>query len=285
PSRQGAEVVPITAAFASLQDWDGLFFYEYTSHFRDTNAPSNFALRGDWGKYAHIAQSARLFRQYLIPALDAERTIRLPARDIALFSTQDDEASLLAYLQRQGGYTPQETWTRRIGLQLSQDADINQQVDGDVDASPSVHFTAPAKRLQIDTADVQGWFGASHVADQRGSPAALSVSTEHGQAVSVLVTSLDGQPIAHARQVLISTGSATVGSQPGAIPPRPKQWIRHPAGNSSWTLEPDPQHADRPSGSRYATGPAWVFRTPMQLRLPSARRLSAVYPLDPVGQR
>lgn len=285
PSRQGAEVVPITAAFASLQDWDGLFFYDYASHYRDTDAPSSFALRGDWGKYANIGQSARLFRDFMIPPLVAQRHISLSPMTIAQFSAVDGEASLLTYLQRQDNYTLEETWTRRITLQLAQNKNIEQQRKGENKTEAIVQYSSAAKRLRINTAHIQGWFGASLSAGQDQLSAPLNLSTEQGKVVSVLVTSLDTQPISHARHLLISTGSATVGSQPGAIPARPKQWVRHPAGNSSWTLEPDPQHKGLPSGSRHASGPAWIFRTPMQLRLETTRQLMTVYPLNPAGRR
>ena len=287
PSRQGAEVIPVMAAFASLQDWDGLFFFDYTDYYHEVDAPSNFSLRGDWGKYANLGQSARLFRNYQIHSLSAARNFSVPDTLIARFSTQDAESSLRTYLQHQTKHVTHEAWKRRLALHADQSGELEEVLTGPLDLIPSVRYFPSEKRLLITAPGAFGWFGTSALADQ-APPAAglpLTVLTAEGVNVSVLLTSLDGEPIEKSRRLLISLGSSTVGSQPGSIPPRPKKWVRHPAGNSSWTLESDPNHSHLPSGSRHATGPAWVFWTPTQLQLPWARQALALYPLDPSGLR
>src|SRR5690606_37587523 len=75
PSRFGAEILPLTAAVANLQDWDALFFYEYSVATGSPAAPANFALLGDWGKYVLTAQTARLFRTGAVPPLRDELVI------------------------------------------------------------------------------------------------------------------------------------------------------------------------------------------------------------------
>lgn len=287
PSRQGAEVIPVMAAFASLQDWDGLFFFDYTDFYHEADAPSNFSLRGDWGKYANLGQSARLFRNYQIHALSATHNFTLPDTLIARLSTLDAESSLRTYLQHQTKHVALDAWKKRIGLHASSSRVLKTAQTGQPDVIPSAQYLPSEKRLLITSPHALGWFGTSASPEQVASALdlPLTVQTPESTHASVLLTALDNTPIEKSKRVLISLGSATVGSQPGSIPPRPKKWVRHPAGNSSWTLEPDPNHSPLPSGSRHATGPAWVFWTPTQLRLPWANQALALYPLDPSGLR
>ncbi|MCH3719086.1 hypothetical protein LZB68_08390, partial [Campylobacter lari] len=57
------------SAVGALQDWDGLFYFDYSDAQRLPQSPSRFALSGDWGRMALAGQSALLFRQPLLAAL------------------------------------------------------------------------------------------------------------------------------------------------------------------------------------------------------------------------
>ncbi|MEB0014993.1 capsular biosynthesis protein, partial [Glaciimonas sp. Cout2] len=79
PNRQGAEILPVMAAFASAQDWDGLFFFQYIDGDTWKSLHDSFSLSGDWAKYATAGTSAALFRQFQIRPLAESKTILLSA--------------------------------------------------------------------------------------------------------------------------------------------------------------------------------------------------------------
>ena len=152
-------------------------------------------------------------------------------------------------------------------------------------AAPVLTALPGERLLQLDSPQAIGLFGRS----QRDSIAGTSLQLSFGGArphdVAVLLSALDAQPVAQSRRLLLTLGSHTVGTQPGSIPARPKQWQRHPAGNDSWTLEPDPTEPGLPSGSRYATGPAWLTGEALRLTFAARHAAYTIYPLDGAGRR
>jgi hypothetical protein len=67
PSRYAAEGIPLLAAYAALQDWDGIFIFDYSSQKRDRWSPGKlvgyFDIEDDPAKMAGLILAAALFRR------------------------------------------------------------------------------------------------------------------------------------------------------------------------------------------------------------------------------
>jgi hypothetical protein len=67
PSRYAAEGIPLLAAYAALQDWDGIFIFDYSSQKRDLWGPGKLAgyfdIEDDPAKMAGLILAAALFRR------------------------------------------------------------------------------------------------------------------------------------------------------------------------------------------------------------------------------
>jgi len=72
PSDYGASAVPFAATVAALQDWDGVFFFQYhsgeTGWFRDS-IPGYFSFNGQPAKLALLTACANLYRRGDLPSL------------------------------------------------------------------------------------------------------------------------------------------------------------------------------------------------------------------------
>lgn len=72
--------------------------------------------------------------------------------------------------------------------------------------------------------------------------------------------------------------------QPGSNPPRLQKLIHQ--DKDSWTLEPEPGVANKPSGPLdHGVGPVWMKRVESVITLRTSARALAVYPLDGRGAR
>lgn len=71
PNPRGAEILPLMSAVGALQDWDGLFYFDYSDAQRLPQSPSRFALSGDLG--AHGAGGPERFA---VPPAAAGRAAR-----------------------------------------------------------------------------------------------------------------------------------------------------------------------------------------------------------------
>ncbi|WZB74133.1 hypothetical protein WJ972_24390 [Achromobacter insuavis] len=61
PNPRGAEILPLMSAVGALQDWDGLFYFDYSDAQRLPQSPSRFALSGDWGAWRWRARAPCCF--------------------------------------------------------------------------------------------------------------------------------------------------------------------------------------------------------------------------------
>lgn len=120
PSGPAGEIVPLVAAYASLQDWDGLFFFDYGENPSGSQAPSNFGLSGDWGKFVNVGQSARLFRENWLPSPAASLTLPMPVALQALLTARglapDGTDRTDGYLAGLYGLSTADIWQRRIAV-------------------------------------------------------------------------------------------------------------------------------------------------------------------------
>lgn len=290
PSLPAAELVPITAAYAALQDWDGLFFFDYADGSRGPAVPGSFALRGDWGKVALIGQAARLFRSGWIPANQEALVLPMPAGTQAALAASRRPDALEAHLAARHGVVEAMGWSRRIALDpaASEDTPVARP------AAPAQPLRSPGGEvvydpkqgvLGIQAPQVLGLFGRPPASPDAGGLGARFTDSDPAPHTSILLTAADAKPLADSQQLLLSLGSGTVGTQPGSHPPRPKQMVKHPSGSDSWTLEPDPQFMQRPSGSHNGSGLPWLTLNRADVSWPTRWTAAQVYPLDGQGKR
>ncbi|WP_144637164.1 capsular biosynthesis protein [Bordetella genomosp. 13] len=285
PSQRAAEVLPIVSSVAALQDWDGLFFFDYLDGSTWSTAPSNFTLRGEWGKYALAGQSAQIFRQQWIAPLRTQLDVPMPADTRAAIAASDVYEGLEKTLA-QAGVVPADAWRYRVVMDTEARAMAPPARPQPAAQPVQVEHDAQRGYLTMDAPNVRGLFGGLD-AQWRG-PAGLqarSLATAPDAAAQLLLTPLDEQPLARSRHLLLTVGGPTVGSQPGSIPARPKQVQPYKNMRGQWTLEPDPGKLDQPSGTLYGHAPAWISRPLLCVRLAGAAPVAALYPLDGQGRR
>ena len=243
PNDYGASVVPFAAVTAALQDWDGVFFFQYhgseSGWFRDSIS-GYFSFNGQPVKLALLAACANLFRRDDLSPLPSKAagtlTELLPAR------------LGLAY---QIGIDPQAV--EPVSLSAPE-GDRLSSPDGNVvwDASDpqkaAVAVNSPASRAV--------WGLIAEQTFELGD-LIISVGEVERNYAAVVVTSLDGLPLEESKQILLTA----VGSAENL--------------NMGWNEE-------RTSvGSRWGTGPTQVNGIAATLILNS--RVKNIHALDGRG--
>jgi len=245
PNDYAASTVPFAAMVAALQDWDGVFFFDYHSSedgwFTDRER-GYFSFNGQPVKLALLAACANLYR----------RGDLQPLPEVAAGTMQERLPSTLG-LGYRIGIDPKAVGPVKVaapsGTRLKS-ADGRALWDAGDAERAHVVVNTPGSRLvwglvggrQFDLGGIEVKFGAA----------------ERNYAVMAF-TSLDGTPLESARRILL----AAVGSaeNQGMI------W------NESRTS----------IGNRWGSGPALVNGIGAELRLPF--RVSGVQALDGAGRR
>ncbi|ALM85435.1 cellulase family glycosylhydrolase [Bordetella sp. N] len=294
PNPRGAEILPLMSAVAAQQDWDGLFYFDYSDAQTAPLAPSRFSLSGDWGRVALVGQSARLFRESSLPVLPTRIDIPFGPEQRLAFGGDRRFDAITHGLADGAGVQPQLAFLGQVALSLAPAAGsapalprLPDPATTKVYATPdnALRQDAAVGRITLDTPAVWAIFGATGTTRITGTSAWVQVGggASAPDAASIILTPLDGQPLPRSRHLLLSLGNDTTGTQPGSMPQRPKQRIAY-RGTDWMTLEPD-AGGKGPSGDMATRAPAWLRRIPLELGLaPRAGRLT-VYPLDGAGKR
>lgn len=289
PNTQAAEILPVMAAFGAFQDWDGLMYFAY-EHGRtwDTNVGHGFNLNGEPHKLAQVGQAAWLFRSGAVRAGRSSVAVPL-SREIRLRAGREKRnGAIPAFLQTVFGYDPNTAFVHPVSIYRSE-ADSPPAL---VAAKPAPPFVADTGELTYDpvgriyrihaewAAGLIGYLGREH---QTAGPLGVQLAASSRGFAAVVVTPLDGQPLARSRKLLLTAPGYTLRSRPNGT--EPQLLVNYPNTTDWLTLEPEPGMT-RPSGNlNGGASPNWMERLEgeVTLDLPGAR--IAVFPLDGNGGR
>lgn len=305
PNRQGAEVAPVVAVVAALQDWDGLFQFDYADGDNWGVLPSGFRLSGDWAKLAVMGQSAQLFRSGLLPALTATAAQALDTPFLLLGGALRQREGRGVTARDAAPWTPSGIFEAKLGTLLNSHStpfvasqlplpplmpSLSANQTAEVPAASLTSVYSPEEARLLFAAPQSTGFTGQVAPGQRITVGNLSFEPldPRQKMATVMVTSLDALPLSQSAHMLVSLPGHVLGSQPGSLPPRPQKLIPYERSNGWWTLEPNATSQGKPSGAREAQGPLWMARVPMKLTLKAMGQPSttlAVYPLNLQGQR
>ncbi len=203
PNDYQAECIPMLAAYAAAQDWDGIWLYTY-SHESDVHRSrlnSFFDIDQNPAKWGFMRAGAEIFRRGAVPPLPQTRRVGLarsaedPLADLVDLHLQHDRNMFDVAAAR----TPlswRDLLENRLAVALTgETATLQHRV-----AQP------PVLSWQVD--EGQGTFAASAegarvLVGHRGAQGA-GMALRGPEFAAVTVTSLDGRPLETSRSVLIA---------------------------------------------------------------------------------
>lgn len=277
PNRQAAELDPTCAAFAALQDWDGLMHFAY-EHGRqwDRNAPSGFNLNGDFTKLAAFGQSALLFRKALIRPAARQLLLPMP-RPLRVQATEERQQFNLARFFEKLGVDPNIAFTHRVAI----DAAAAQppapvQAKAPYTADTGELSYDPLRRLFLIHAPLAaGVFGFLGREPATAGPATITLAASSRGFASILLTALDGKPLDSSARILVSNPGFTLGENQKLIP-----YLKDPAW---FTLAPE--DASKPSSPFSVSNKTVMELVEAVVTFRSSLPSLTVYPLDSAGRR
>jgi hypothetical protein len=129
PSHYAAEMFPMIASFAAIQDWDGLFQFDWGGTNSDAqHITSFFSLQQHPAKLAFLPAAALMFRRGDVGAAQGTARLTIPA-GLAEELTADNVSMQEAW--KKGGLATGDALTHRLDLRFSPDgkpeAEISKQ--------------------------------------------------------------------------------------------------------------------------------------------------------------
>ena len=200
PSHYAAEMFPMIASFAAIQDWDGLFQFDWGGTDSDAkHITSFFSLQQHPAKLAFLPAAALMFRRGDVGAAQGTARLTIPA-GLAEELTADNVSMQEAW--KRGGLATGDILTHRLDLRFSPDgkpeAEISKQSGSPVEwdgetglytvNSPSVKAVVgrcTGKTIKLDGAEF----------DVKPNPRGFAVLT---------LNSADGKPLARSGRLLLT---------------------------------------------------------------------------------
>lgn len=207
PNDYRAECMPMLAAFAALQDWDGVYQFCYGAHPEDwasSDINGYFRMEGDPAKLAFFPVAANLFRRGDVRPLTAALTLRVPTDRIPRLLR--DHGRDMAGLWRLVGVEPQHALRQRTQVAWSDGAEIGLEGLPAPTGGDEVRWSAADDDggvFVVDTERTKVVLGpiAGRTLELGGVRFAVG-ETSNGYA-AVALTSTDGLPLAQSRRMLL----------------------------------------------------------------------------------
>ncbi|MBI4877248.1 MAG: hypothetical protein HY822_21685 [Acidobacteria bacterium] len=209
PAEYAAEGIPILAAYAALQDWDGLFWYTFEhktpAEWRPVQ-PRYFEIRPDPVKMAQIAAGALVFLRADVRA--AVRTVkRSYSMDEVRESIRMDRRERPFFTPGFPPWVPLRSATR---IESFERAELPRVTGGQ--PSPIVSDTGElawqhgeqSGLVRVDTPRSQALIGFGKARREKTANLSAAVDNEF---CAITLGSLDGKPVAEASRLLLTTGA------------------------------------------------------------------------------
>jgi len=207
PAEYAAEGIPILAAYAAFQDWDGIFWYTFEHSTPDKWAPSqvgHFDHQADPVKMAQIAAGAMLFvrgdvqaaKSTLLRSFTREQvyeSIRMPYTERPYFTPGFTLGSALRHATRIESLDGSNS--------VGKDADSPELVS---DTKELTWKSAAKGIVAIDTPRSQALIG--FIGESNTATANLSAKLENAHC-AITLSATDGSPIARSSKLLLIAGS------------------------------------------------------------------------------
>ena len=205
PLDSQAECVPMIAAFAAAQDFDGVWIYAY-SHKSDGWRPDKmdgfFDIAGNPAKWGFMRAGAAIFRDGGIPALNESVTIPLTGRDRTargLALRHDLDSSMFGIVKTMGHLAWRDLLDRRIYLSFSKSAPSRSPRP----PATTLTWTLENSRGAFFAEGDGGWVYTGRASSSRASTKGRLDFSQPGFA-AICVTALDRSSFADAQKVLIT---------------------------------------------------------------------------------
>ena len=205
PNQASAEMFPMVAAFGALQDWDGIFQFDWGNAALGENKIGRFFdLQNHAGKLAFLPAAAVLFRTGAVAPLRERFELVLPADDFTPgVELPGDTRWALAHEAERLGLSDDVFLTRRVGVRLS---------PGVRKPEPGLTAGAPLSPLRwdddtpfrLDVPAAKVLVGRCTGAKHDFDGASFDVAQNDSGFAAFALTAMDGKPLAESRRILLA---------------------------------------------------------------------------------
>ncbi len=201
PNAASCEMFPMVASFGALQDWDGIFQFDWgSSQYGENKIGRFFDLQNHAGKLAFLPAAAMVFRSGAVKPLHEMYSAVLPADDFA--EGIDIPGDPLQVLKSLGAGT-EDFLSCRIGIEFTT---LPGKPKPGITAGPRLSplSWSETKPFTLDTPSAKVLAGRVPGARHDLDGASFEVSKNESGFAAIALTAMDGKPLRESSKALLA---------------------------------------------------------------------------------
>jgi hypothetical protein len=200
PSQYAAEMFPMIASYAALQDWDGLFQFDWGGINPDSGRIAGyFSLQQHPAKLAFLPAAALMFRRGDVDAAAAVATLMIPTGKVDEWTAENISMSAA---WKQAGVSASDLLSHRLELRFSEGGKLEARV-AKAGAS-TVSWDAEALLYTVDASAVKAVVGRCAGRTVSLGGVEFNVKSNSHQFAVLTLNALDGQPVTQSHRLLLA---------------------------------------------------------------------------------
>ncbi len=200
PSHYSAEMFPMIASFAALQDWDGLFQFDWGG--TDSNArriTGYFALQQHPAKLAFLPAAALMFRRGDVQPAHATARLSIPSTQVEQLTAENVSMS---EAWRQAGVATSNILTHRLELRFTPAGRLEAEVTGKTKSA--ISWDTDAQLYTVDAPAAKALVGRCTGRTTQLNEAEFQVKPNPRDFAVLTLNAVDGQPVPQSRRLLLT---------------------------------------------------------------------------------
>ena len=199
PSHYAAEMFPMIASFAAVQDWDGFFQFDWGGADWDARRITGyFSLQQHPAKLAFLPVAALMFRRGDVPAARGTAHLDIPASQAEEF-TADNVPMSQAW--KKAGFATSNILTHSLELSFTQGGKLDSRISEE--AGSSVAWDPETGLYTVDAPAVKAVVGRCTGRITKLTGAEFDVKPNPRKFAVLTVSATDGQPLPQSRRLLL----------------------------------------------------------------------------------
>ena len=200
PSHYAAEMFPMIASFAAVQDWDGLFQFDWGGTHPDSGRISGyFSLQQHPAKLAFLPVAALMFRRGDVEAARAIARLEIPAAQAEELTAENISMSAA---WKQAGVAVSAMLNHRLEVRFTDNGKLAAEV-ANATASP-VAWNSESKLYTVDGPVVKAVVGRCTGKSTKLGEAEFDVKANTRNFAVLTLSAVDGQPVSKSHRLLLA---------------------------------------------------------------------------------
>ena len=200
PSHYAAEMFPMLASYAALEDWDGFFQFDWGGTDPDSGRISGyFSLQQHPGKLAFLPAAALMFRRGDVAPLAGTALLSIPATQAEEFAAENVS---MGEVWKKAGVTTDNLLTRQLRLQFTQGGKLNAQVSPDAKSPTAWDMAAGVYTVDAPAAKVVVGRCTGHTTALESVEFRVSANPRNFAVLTL--NAVDGQPVPRSKRLLLA---------------------------------------------------------------------------------